>query len=204
MRGWLREYAETVRRYDGTSGSSSHQTPSTGPVPMDVDWTRAVSGFSSRAKVRARQVTRVRIRRRCPNLSNSKGTAGIATNRDTSADCRKRIAHAKSKGGVAAASADDGDVTAVMEVDNVTGDDETCFALASTCAVVGSTGSLPGQRSDEHLSTPKFADLIPTGRDRSPLKLKDVQRGDLVTPGQKTMVGPTDGKHAMEATDPSC
>ena len=46
MRGWLREYAETLRRYDGTSGSSSHQTPSTGPVPMDVDQTCAVSGFS--------------------------------------------------------------------------------------------------------------------------------------------------------------
>ena len=47
MRGWLREYAETLRRHDGTSGSSSHQAPSTGPVPMDVDQTRAVSGFSS-------------------------------------------------------------------------------------------------------------------------------------------------------------
>ena len=37
MRGWLREYAETLRRYDGISGSSSHQTPSTGQVPTDVD-----------------------------------------------------------------------------------------------------------------------------------------------------------------------
>ena len=46
MRGWLREYAETFRRYDGASGSS-HQTPSAGPVPMVVDQTRAVSGFSS-------------------------------------------------------------------------------------------------------------------------------------------------------------
>ena len=47
MRGWLREYAETLRRDDGTSGTSSHQPPSTGQVPMDVDQTRAVSGFSS-------------------------------------------------------------------------------------------------------------------------------------------------------------
>ena len=47
MRGWLREYAETLRRYDGTSGSSAHQPQSTGPVPMEVDQTRAVSGFSS-------------------------------------------------------------------------------------------------------------------------------------------------------------
>ena len=101
MRGWLREYAETLRRYDGTSGSSSHQTPSTGPVPMDVDQTRAVSGFSSgkdgkgkskgkararmaRAKARARKVTRARIRSRYRNLSNSKDTVGIATNGDTS------------------------------------------------------------------------------------------------------------------------
>ena len=44
-RGWLREYAETLRRYDGTSGSSPHQT--NGPVPMDVDQTRAASRFSS-------------------------------------------------------------------------------------------------------------------------------------------------------------
>ena len=36
MRGWSREYAETLRRYDGTSGSSSHQTQSTGPVPTEV------------------------------------------------------------------------------------------------------------------------------------------------------------------------
>ena len=47
MRGWLREHAETLRRNDGTSGSSSHQTQSTGPVPMEVDQTRAVSGFST-------------------------------------------------------------------------------------------------------------------------------------------------------------
>ena len=88
--------------YDGTSGSSSHQTPSAGLVPMDVDETRAVSGFLSgkdgkvkskerararmaRAKARARKVTRVRIRSRYPNLSNSKDTAGVATNGDTSA-----------------------------------------------------------------------------------------------------------------------
>ena len=47
VRGWLREYAETLRRYDGTSGFSSQQTQSTGPVPMEVDQTRAVSGFHS-------------------------------------------------------------------------------------------------------------------------------------------------------------
>ena len=44
MRGWLRECAETLRRCDGTSGPSAQ---STGPVPMEVDQTRAVSGFSS-------------------------------------------------------------------------------------------------------------------------------------------------------------
>ena len=47
MRGWLREYAETLRRYDGTCGSSSHRTRPTGLVPMDVDQTRAASGSSS-------------------------------------------------------------------------------------------------------------------------------------------------------------
>ena len=66
------------------------------------------------------------------------------------------------KVGAAAACADDGDVAAVMEVDDVvmrTGDDETspgwCFALASMCAVVGSTCSLLlDSGSDEHLCTP--------------------------------------------------
>ena len=46
--------------------------------------------------------------------------------------------------------------------------------------------------------------LDPTGPDRSPLKLKDVQQNDdLAISGQKTvlmLVGPTGGKHAMEAT----
>ena len=57
--------------------------------------------------------------------------------------------------------------------------------------------------SGEHLCTPKFADLIPTGPDRSSLKLKDVQQNDLVISGRKTvpmLVGPTGDKHAMEAT----
>ena len=124
------------------------------------------------------------------------------------ADCRKRTADAKSKGGAAAASADDGDVAAVMEVDDVvmrTGDDEPstgrCFAVASMCAAIGSTGSLLlDSGSDELLCTPKFADLIPTSPDRSRLKLKDVQQNDLVISSQKTvpmLVGPTGGKQAM-------
>ena len=54
----------------------------------------------------------------------------------------------------------------MMEVDDAvmgTGDGETStgwwFALTSTCAVVGSTGSLLlDSGSDEHLRTPKFAD----------------------------------------------
>ena len=85
-------------------------------------------------------------------------------------------------------------------------DDETstswCFALTS--AVVGSTGSLLlDSGSDEHLCTPKFADLIPTNPDRSSLELKDVQQNDLAISAQKTvpmLVGPTGGKRAMEAT----
>ena len=130
-------------------------------------------------------MTRARIRRRYPNLSNSKDTAGIATNGDTSVLTAGNASPTQSrKGGAAAASADDGDVAAVMEVDDVvmrTGDDETstgwCFALTSMCAVVGSTASLLlDRRSDEHLCTSKFADLTPTSRDRSLLKLKDVQQ----------------------------
>ena len=58
-------------------------------------------------------------------------------------------------------------------------------------------------RSDEHLCTRKVANLSPTGPNRSPLKLKDVQQNDLPISGQKTvplLVGPSGGKHAMEAT----
>ena len=69
-----------------------------------------------------------------------------------------------------------------MEVDDVVmraGHDETskgwCFAVTRLCAVVESTGSLLlDSGSDEHLCTPKFADLIRTSPDRSPLKLKNV------------------------------
>ena len=97
-----------------------------------------------------------------------------------------------------------------MEVDDVVmraGNDETstgwCFAFTSLCAVVGSTGSLlMDSGSDEHLCTPKVADLIPTSPDRSQIKLKDVQQEDLAISGQKTVpmwAGPTGGKHDMEA-----
>ena len=198
----MREYAKTLWRHDGTSGCSAHQT--TGPVPMDIDQTRAVSGLAKtargntrewararmpRAKARARKVTRARIRSRYLSLNNSGDTTGTARRGDTKrADCRKHIADGKSKGGAAAASADkDGDVAAVMEVDDDvmgTSEDERqrigAFGVTSLCAAVGSTGSLLlDSGSDEHLCTPKFADLIPTSLDRSPLKLQDVQQNDL-------------------------
>ena len=83
MREWLRENAETLRRYDGISGSSAVQPQSTGPVPMDVDQTRAVSSFSSgktgranpkeratarmvKARAKERKATRARIRNHRP------------------------------------------------------------------------------------------------------------------------------------------
>ena len=79
------------------------------------------------------------------------------------ADCRKRIADGKSKGGAAAASADnDGDVAAAMNVDesvmDIEGDEAStgwCFGVSSMCAVLGSTGSLLlDSGSEEHLCTP--------------------------------------------------
>ena len=71
-----------------------------------------------------------------------------------------------------------------------TGDDDTttgwCFAVTSMCSVVGSTGSLLlDSGSDEHLCTPKFADLTPTNPNSSPFKLKNVQQNDLAISGQK-------------------
>ena len=72
------------------------------------------------------------------------------------------------------------------------------------CAVLESTRSLLlDSGSDEHLCSPKFADLIPTDPDRSLLKLKDVQQNDLTISCQKTvpmLVGPSSGKHAMQTT----
>ena len=92
---------------------------------------------------------------------------------------------------------------AVMETEDEGASLGWCFAATSLCAAVGSTGSpFLDSGSDEHLCTPKFADFIPTGPDRSPLKLEDVQQNGLAISGQKTvpmLVGPT-GKHAMEAT----
>ena len=162
---------------------------------MDVDQTRAVSGSLSgkdgkgsrrerararmaRAKARARKVTRASIRSRYPNLINSKDTAGAARSGDTSVPT---AGNAKSKGGAAAASAGiDGDVAAVMEVDDaVTGteDDETstawCFAVTSLCAAVDqrvlSSWAAEVANTCAHRS---LRDFIPTSPDR-PLKLKD-------------------------------
>ena len=46
-RGWLREYAEKLRRYDGTEGISTVPPQSTGLVPMEFDQTRAVSSYGA-------------------------------------------------------------------------------------------------------------------------------------------------------------
>ena len=70
------------------------------------------------------------------------------------ADCRKRIADGKSKGGAAGASADNGDdVAAVMNVDDSVMDTERdeastgwCFGVSSMCAVLGSTLPLSSWR----------------------------------------------------------
>ena len=99
MRGWLREHAKTLRRYDETSVFSSHQAQSTGPVPMEVDQTRAESGLSSgkgfNGKCKAKGKDKNKNgkgkgkgkkgkRNRWSRLSSSKDTAGTAKSGDTS------------------------------------------------------------------------------------------------------------------------
>ena len=147
-----------------------------------------------RARAKERRAERARIRNHRSRLSSSKDTADTARNgRHKRADCRKRIADGKSKGGAAASADNDGDVAAVMDIDDFVLDAERddastgfCLGVSSMCAVLGSTGSLLlDSGSDEHLCSPKFADLIPTGPDRSLLKLKDVQQNDLTISGQK-------------------
>ena len=159
------------------------------------EWARA---RMARAKARARKVTRAGMDQKPVSKHEQfQGYCGYCEKwGHERADCRKRIADGKSKGGASAASAhNDGDVTAVMEVDDAvmgTGDDETstgwCFAVASLCAAAGSTGALLlDSGSDEHLCTPKVADLIPARPDRTPLKFKDVQQNGLATSGHKTV-----------------
>ena len=173
-------YVSMPRRCGDTTGPLDFLR--TRPHVLDRYLWMSIKARMARAKARARKATRARIRSQYPNLSNSKGYCGYCDKWGHKRD------DAKSKVGAAAASADDGDVAAVMEVDDVvmrTGDDETspawCFALTSVCAVVGSACSLLlDSGSDENLCTPKFAELIRTSRDRSHLKLKDVQQNDLV------------------------
>ena len=122
----------------------------------------------ARAKGKARKVTRAKP------ISKPEQFQGYCGYCEKWGHKRERIADGKSKGGAAAASAgNDGGVAAVTEADDVVmriGDDETstgwCFAVASMCAVVGSTGSLfLDSGSDEHLCTPKFADSSPDQAD---------------------------------------
>ena len=100
---------------------------------MDVDQTRAVSGFSSgkdgKGESKGKGKSKDGKGKRISKPEQFQGYCGYCHKwRHRRVDCRKRIADAKSEGGAAAASADDGDVAAVMEVDDVvmrTGDDET-------------------------------------------------------------------------------
>ena len=132
-------------------------------LPDQVDQTRAVSGSSSgkdgrgkskgkgkskdgKGKGKGKKGDKSKDQKPIFKLEQFQGYCGYCDKSGHKrADCRKRIDDGKSKGGTAAASADnDGDVAAVMEVDDVvvrTGDDETstssCFAVTSVCSVVG-------------------------------------------------------------------
>ena len=199
---------------------------------MEVDQTRAVSGFSSgkdgkcksigkgkskdgKGKGKGKKGEKSKDQKPHAKTEQFQGYCGYCEKwGHKRADCRKRITDGKSLGGTAAASAHNhGDVAAVMDVDDLVMDaeaDETsagwCFGVSSMCAVLGlgSTGSLLlDSGSDEHLCSPKFADLISTDPDRSLLKLRDVQQNDLTITGQKTvplLVGPSGEKHALKAT----
>ena len=95
---------------------------------MDVDQTRAVSGFSSGKDEKGKSKGKGKSK---DGKGKGKGEQGKPISKPEQfqgycgycdkwghkrVDCRKRIADAKSKGGAAAASADDGDVAGVMEV----------------------------------------------------------------------------------------
>ena len=121
MRDWLREYAETLRRYDGTSGSSSHQTQRSDSRSVRfLVWQgreRAVEGKGQRQ----RQGDKSKDQKPISKPEQFQEHCGYCDKwGHKRADCRK---------GIARASADnDGDVAAVMEGDDVVmriGHDET-------------------------------------------------------------------------------
>ena len=79
---------------------------------------------------------------------------------DRPVQCRDfLLATASMEGGAAAASADnDGEVQAVMEIDDEGESLDWSFGVTSLCAALGSTGSLLlDSGTDEHLCAPKFA-----------------------------------------------
>ena len=88
-----------------------------------------------RARAKERKARGARIRNHRSRLSSFKGYGGYCEKwRHKRADCRKRIADGKWKGGAAAASADnDGDVAAVMDVDDFVMDAEKDEASTDWC-----------------------------------------------------------------------
>ena len=168
MRGWLREYAETLGTMEPL-GLLQFNHSRSGPVPMEVDQTRAVSSFSSGKDGKGKSKGKGKTK---DGKGTGKGKKGEKSKDQKPqakteqfqgycgycerwghkrADCRKRIADGKSKGGAAAACADnDGNVSAVMDDDDdfamdAEGDETSigwCFGVSSMCAVLGSTGSL--------------------------------------------------------------
>ena len=112
MRGWLREYAETLRRYDGL---------------VRYQW-RSTKGKSKgkgkskdgKGKGKGKKGENSKDQKPVTKTEQFQGYCGYCEKwGHKRADCRKRIADGKSKGAAAAASADnDEDVAAVMEVDD--------------------------------------------------------------------------------------
>ena len=190
MRGWLREYAETLQRFDGTSGYSSHQTQSTGPMPMEVDQTRAVSCFLSGKDGKKKSTGKGKNKdgkgksksKKSDNGKDHKpiskpqrtarcGETSVPTARNASPTPSRRVVQQRP-------------LLTKMET---TKRQQVGALLLQMCAAVGSTDSLlPKSGSDDHVCAPKFADLLSTGPDRNTLKLKEVY---LAISSEKTALG---------------
>ena len=139
MRGWPREYAGVLQ--------FNHSRLVWYPWRSIRHEQCRVSRLEKTGRANPKEGARARMVR--ARAKERKGYCGYCeTWGHKRADCRKRIADGESKGGAAAASADnDGDVAAVMDdVDfalDAEGDETSagwCFGVSSMCAVLGSTG----------------------------------------------------------------
>ena len=122
-------------------------------MPMEVEQTRAVSGFHSGKSSHGKGESEGEGQEQGwqGQRQRQEGREGMVKNDQFRGYCTAKgedtivptAGNGKSKGGAAAAPRDnDGEVAAVIEVDDEGESLAWCFSVANLCAAVGATGSL--------------------------------------------------------------